>query len=526
MIKRICLLLLAMALLLGGCDGSAETPPDMPVRSASPPSADSDGSTYFTTDIYYFAEGYKLAPETRQILLPDGMTRAEAALSELATAPKDEKLGAAIYESLAFDSMRVLLSGNVCLVYLDGINIFSSKLKEQDILKARAAIAATVAAAEGVVYTDVYINGLQPGYSYRPLGAIADLGTEVNVLSMQFPPPTDKEANESGVMESRDAIVYFTDARGTLLICDIKPLQYNAYTSIHDIITLLFAAMHEGPADSDSFTGIVPADMVYKTSTFRRDNYEELLPAGGPPISIPEEENTTFTSIPSQGVLTLYLEYPHEEYDTLMVCASIVNTVTSFLPRITATRIYINERLITTTDLFGGGATGSGLLTRADFNDMIGHTATLCYPGRNGLGLSQTQRLVKQSDILNRLKTLQLLFAGPEATGAYLWPLTPEDMLSVSLRDTLAVVNTRAGFYDKLARFVAESQAGPETAASLGVFSMVNTLCAMNSIEKVQFLEEGQRIDKSLTIESGSGAVNTIYLGNPLYYNPGILLES
>ncbi len=151
MLLRVCALLLC-ALLLSGCRVQQEYPPQLSPSAATPPPVETDGTGTLSVTLYYRSADGQLSSEQRDVEWPAGVSRAQAALKALCDAPESAALNPVIPEGLTFE--RVELSGDVCDVYLTG------ELPDngQSLLVARAAIAATVQANEGIPYIDVYVK--------------------------------------------------------------------------------------------------------------------------------------------------------------------------------------------------------------------------------------------------------------------------------------------------------------------------------------------------------------------------------
>lgn len=511
------LALILAILMLAGCtlQRQQNIPPELPPSAATPPAISSEEEV-FTTELYFLGNEYMLDEETHAITVPRGYTRAEAAMQawmELSQRTGYKPLE--IYD-LEYEGMEV--SGDICMIYLSG-----SPQREEQIMWIKAALANTMYAAAGCAYTDVLVDNAQPGLRDRALGALQPTGTDANVVYLQYPPTEGEDRGET-VLETRNAVLFFTDAEGERLHADVRGMQYGINASVGDILSRLIDALTAGPDSGSGLVRILPAGMRYVNSTVRSTTAASQV-EGQLTVAIPDVESSTISKMPREwGWLTIYLESDGSAFDLTAACASIVYTITGFLPKLLGVRIVLDGEpvaLHTVLPAYGEGAEDT--FTREMFFGRLGHTISLYVPDEGGLGLTETPRHVAHNADADLLVYVRELFED-QADWLQHSTLGPEDALSVSLQGTLAVINMREGFYNKLnAALLREEQAAARTNnARLFVFSIINTLCRIRGVERVQLLEEGQRIDKSLGAEND---LERLYLGNPLYQNPGLNLR-
>lgn len=495
------------ALLLSGCTVQAEYPPALAESTATPPLVETEREALLTAELYFRStDGRTLSTEQREVKWPAGTSRAQAALSALCDGPNSPSLAAVVPSGLSLKDVE--LSGDVCHVYFTG----ALPANAQELLVARAAIAATVEANEGILYSDIYINGMQPGYNGRPLGVLhpVDVALDVYIADLkQQTASIEQSEGEASTFDSWNASLYFSDTKGELLLCDVRTLPYSRKSDASLVITALLGELAKGPVESDGREPILPTDMRLNKCMFVQDGI--FLPQG--------EENGTAAppATNEQGIAELYFSRPSESFNEMTVYAAIVYTVTGFWPKVEGVRIYLDDELVDVADVLGLDISPHTSFTRADFAGMLGHTATLAFPDQDGLGLYPVLRCMPQDAVYDPLARLRALFTGPADPGVPLTLFAPEDVLSVSVQDNTAVVNWRPGFYEKLAAFVDSgvSHLPRNTRAQMVVFAIVDTLAGIPGIERVWMLEDGQRINKS---------IDMIYLGNALFYNPGLML--
>ncbi len=534
--KRVVIAACLCAALLVGCAPQSESAPTMPPHSATPPPLVSDETFTFTTDVFFLFAGNTLLSEQREITAPNGMTRAEAAIRTLLAGPEHKELSP-VANQLSLD--RVEISGDVCLVYFSGLASYMRdgryELYEHDVLKLRAAIAATVQAAQGVQYTDIYLEDVQPGfsyrvqpaYTYRPLGAVRAVASATDVLNMQYPPPGSEENQEENTTEHRFALIYYTDAQKELLLCSVQPIQYTRNTTIDDMLRELFNLMGNVPEGTARMVSALPQSLRYEGATFiapaELDDTQPIAAPGGSasgaPASPSEQNAKLITSIPStenkNGYLQIFLTCEEKDFDETLAYASMLYTVTGFLPRLSGMAISINGEDIPAAEqvAVGGDAV---VFKRSDFYGMLGNTTTLYYPDLSGKGLRATSVTMPQETVRDVAHLARALIRRLELGDAP--KVAPSDIQAVFVQGDLAIIDCKEGFYDAVASWLsALPESTQEQRAKLYIFSLVNTLGIRPGIRRVQFLENGKLIQAPLP--------GGIMLINPLFCNPGIILS-
>ena len=270
---------LLVALLLGGCTAKGEPVPPMEVSQDMPPTLEEgvarEGS--FEAKLYFLSEdGLRLVPETRQITYTGNISRAQAVIEALTQGPSSDVLRPCLPGNYTLE--RVELSSDACNVYL----LSSSLPAFADWLAARAAVAATIYDAEGIGSVNLYLNGVEPGYEGRPLGALApiseQLGTYIANMEQEFRALTQQTGTEAGSYETRTATLYFTDLEGELLIARNSTVNYDSSDTRADIAGLLVSKLLDGDA---SLEPVVPADLTFAEqpqSVFSEDFLAWLRP--------------------------------------------------------------------------------------------------------------------------------------------------------------------------------------------------------------------------------------------------------
>jgi len=494
------MLSLAAALLLAavfsGCSPKPSAPAELPASSATPPPAEAQNDATLSVQLYFpSADGRALSGETRTVPWPKNTSRALCALRALCDGPQSDQLKAAVPEGWSIQDAE--LSGDVCEVYFSG-----SAASDEELLIARAAVAATVGANEEIGNIDLFLNGMQPGYNGRPLGVLQPIDEPLDVYLKEYAPQAS--TGEAEGFENISVQLFFADSAGALLLSDVRAFSYKTQVTGDIVIIGLLGELFKGPVESNGREPVLPSDMQLTKCA--------LLPkATDSSLSVPLAADTSNGSL-----VELHFTKPAGDFNEALAYASIVDTVTSFWPNTEGVRIYLDDQPVLVDDVLKNGEEGSVFL-RSDFKGMLGHTATLLFPDQDGVGLYPVLRSMPQNEVYDPLARLRALFTGPADPGTPLSIFSAEDVRSVAIEGDTAVVSWKAGFYQKLLDFVSagESTLPQNTRAQMAVFSIVDTLASMPGVERVWMLEEGARIDKSVSL---------LYLGNALFYNPGLLL--
>ncbi len=490
-------------MVFSGCAVQSEYVPQLPQSTAAPPPVLSEEPRSAHMELYFLMADSRLGVEQRETTWPVGTSRARAAIEALCKGPNNPSFNPVVPSSLKLTGVE--LSGDICTVYFSG-----ASSSDKELLIARAAIAATVFANEGSLYTDVLINGVQPGYMGRPLGVQKPvdipLDAYISALEKQYSEHGQEALPEAGAFETRDAQICFLDTSGSLLLSDVRTLRYDKQAELELIVAALVGELAKGPVESVGREPVLPANMrLAKANLLTRF-------AGNDEAHIEPAETSALKSI-----IELYFEEPKERFNETAVFACLVYSVTGFCPNIEGVRIYVGETVVNPGEILALEEAERDYFTRADFKGMLGHTIELNFPDADGLGLYPVLRALPQTEAEAPDARVRALFTGPADPGISLSLFNDEDLLSVSLEGNLAVVNWAAGFSDKLLAFVksGSSHIPPNARTQMYIYSVINTLSSIPGITRVWMLEDGKRINKT---------IDRIYLGNPLFKNPGLNL--
>jgi hypothetical protein len=208
-----------------------------------------------------------------------------------------------------------------------------------------------------------------------------------------------------------------------------------------------------------------------------------------------------------RNIITLHFNEPSETYDQQFVCAAITLTVTGFYPEVEGVKIFFGD----TEAQYAG--VGAKMFRRSDFTQLIGNTVYIDVPDTSENVFKSTHVSLPYGDTyLPKVRLDKLFEILPEAYAAF----TSADIKDIYVYDDTAVIDMTTGFAAKLRELPAPDGGGDiDYIESLLIYSIVNTVTELDGINKVWFLENGERI-----LDGAS-----LYLGNALLRSPGNIVS-
>lgn len=483
--------MLASAVSLGGCmtHVSERAMTDLSSREIAPsaPAPQQDGavSREESVTLYFLDEdGAALRPVTRQVSVPGGGSRAQAALEALLSGPQEDERGVSWPDLGASRSGRMLeVSGGVATVDLPA---HTRTLAQQTMYAVRLAIANTLTEFSEISYVNVLVGGREEGLD---LGATLPVGTLAHTDDLQVGARYSRlyEQRLSGEGVTLLSTLYFPSEDGRLILPQVRSVAYAQISPIEYLYTLL-GEMGKG-AGSSLCAQEVPAPLEY---------IEEM----------PEIVRT------QEGYLAIELCFDRELEEDLarggmtlgVYMAMLTDTLMGFVPGVEGLKVSLGEENIVflSQERTPDGREiefEHGLATREDFAGYVGAPATL-YVMHEG-GLARRQYVTEQSLGGNMRARLEALLAHREDS-ALPEGLEPQDILSVHVGEEVISVNLSGAFREALAALDGKQ----ERAAA---YAMVNTLTEGMKAEKVEFFFE----DKQVSALAGGLEMRGSFLRNP-----------
>ncbi|MEG1548753.1 MAG: GerMN domain-containing protein [Clostridia bacterium] len=496
--------LLIMCACMAGCiTNNNEYPPQLTLSDAMPPAVPTEHSS-FEASLFFVSEyGKLLTPERRTVVCSVDSSRPASVIEALIAGPDSpEKFTPSMPQGVKLD--RIELSGNVCNVYISGQNV----LVASEWLTARAAVAATLYAVEGIPSINLYYNGMEPGYDGNAIGVAVPISESLEVYLNNVRHEYEM-LNQVGISYedsyvTRNVTLYFADVGNRLLIANNVDLNYNAGTSRDELVKLLVTELMESNADQN-LESVMPDDLTFAEEPQVHDTGVTDVEKKQLPTSEPSEND-------DESVISVVFDRPEQQYDERLMCGAITMTLTGYIPNVQGVRISLRESDGTITPLYDGD-----YFTREDFKNYVGHYAYIAYPDAEGTLLYRVPRAMPGFDVYDAKKRLAEFFKGPAKPGV-MFPLFSEaDALDVYVTDDIAVVNWSDGFKNKLLNMLdtGESSLPKDKIERMFIYSVVNTLTELPGVKRVWMLENGKKL----------GMIDDIYLGNALLRNPGIMAD-
>ena len=448
-----------------------------------------------------------LTAELRQLVIGQDVNPAEVAVESLLEGPSsDEGLQSVALEGMSLDYIE--FSRDVANVYLlyEG-----EEMQTQQKYIFELALANTVTDILGAEYVCIFYNGMQTGFLGRPYapiqkqtGSLQDAWTTVSAKYAEVVPIIEEESETQQTDESNQildegestvneitTVLYFVSADGEYILPEVRDVEYTDGNYIETLIEEL----KKGPQNTDIMMSSLADDLELNDYTLTE------MDTGGYRLKL------DFSELPTR------YDFSDTE-DAVYSYAAIIYTITGFVPEIDSVDIYVAGTQITSIDGIGDLTDG---LQREDFNTgYIGSSASIYFADTDSDLLLAVSRSMEQEETWSAKARVLEILRGPLAGDVdNAWPVMPNgvtesDILSVDVYTDTAYVNVSQNFKDACALFSSQDE-------MLLVYSIVNTITAMDGINKVQFLVEGEQTD-TLT--------GYLCIADPFLRNYGLIKET
>lgn len=346
------------------------------------------------------------------------------------------------------------------------------------------AITNTLCRCDEINSVNLLIAGMQPGLdvaSQTPTGAL-HLNTTDDLSALWSRALSQRNAADGTQRLVQDVSLFFPAAGGKGVLCENRTLAFSAVTLPHMARTLL-DALSEGPKALSHLPACPPLH-AYLTS---EPAVNEL--SGEKVLTL------RFTEALNGALLDAGI--PRS-----CMAASLVLTMTTYLPGIAGVEIYIgDEKLQSLTPegtYQGAGNTiyfTNGVMRRSQFSIFLLSEAALYFARDNTL--APVYRAVPWYEAPNAHYLLTQLILGPafyDAGSASLSPVMPQgaaqgDILGTAYADDgTALINLTARFRDIASGMTVQQE-------RLCIYAMVNTLTELENIREVCIFVDGSQPD-------------------------------
>jgi germination protein M len=459
------------------------------------------------TAVYFYNEtSDTLTAEIRSLVIGQDENPAKAAIEALLAGPNSESnlLGVAP-ESMSLDFIE--FSRNIANVYL---TYYGGVLEPEQKYTLELAIVNTVTDILGAEYVNVFHNGVFAGFSgnasaplEKQAGSISDAWAQTSAEYIEVPEatavpddtqtplatavPVEEEPEQIDLEpESNDilTVLYFVSEDGGYILPEVRNVTYLGENYIESLIEEL----KKGPSDLATMKNLLPPDI-------------ELL---SPPL-ISQDNNRValnFSELPTVDA------FSDEEY--VLSYAALIYTITGFMPNVRSIDLSVLGQPISD---FDGSVMFADGMQRNDYYGYIGSSAPIYFTDKSSDLLLVVQRSMEQGSTWSAKRRVFEILRGPlSGDTASAWPVMPagvsqDDILSVITYEDTLFVDISQNFKDACVGMSPKNE-------MLLVYSIVNTLTAMDGIIKVQFLVEGKQTDT---------LAGTICLSDPFLKNFGII---
>ncbi len=480
-----------IAVSLAACDAK-KTPgstlntlnsPSLPLQEQNAPKApygDSHASEVYRASIYYASSDGAVSMPSTRVLWLNSDTPLERRLAEetlkspggdaVSVAPKGSKI------------ISVEAAGPIVNVNIQP----SAPLTDTEISILMEAMSKTLMELEHVEGVGFLISGRAASLSSLPAGLITK--------DTSFRTLMDENARllqDNSASVSRKAALYFPSLDESCLLVESAPITLNA----DDPASSLLLALAKAPKTAGAAVAIPMYDALIAKKS------QVSLTASGDQILSVYLDASALSALNESG------------HDRNLYLASIVLTLTSFLPEIDGVSLEIGGKLVTEVPVKDGETRkfASGIMKRSDFTHLIGKNVTLYFANESGMLQSEIRAMpISFADSPRAL--IRALMEGPR--NASLLPVFPDgvketDILGVRISSNAANVNLSSNVY-RLA------QSFTDTEEELFVFSLVNTLSNLRNVSGIRLYFDG---------ETGSVLTRNVYLEGIILKNPGRISE-
>ena len=520
--KKIIAVAIAACFLLGGCGVIKEN--NIAGETVAVSELDLSDNEYpgrvETTAVYFLNENRgTLTAELRMLVIDQDANSAEVAVQALLGGPSsNNELTGVAPQGMTLDYIE--FSRDVANVYLeyDG----EAMLPEARYIL-EAALANTITDVLGAAYICVFYNGAATGYFGVPAapmqkqtGQITDAWMQVKAayelgvpVIEEVPLPDEQELDGTDLEPSPDnaepvstappepvkttipTVLYFVSSTGGYILPEVRSVTYTDGNYFETLIKEL----QIGPQNAVIMNSSIADDLT-------------LVEA---PEFTETEDGRYIVTLCFSGLPTQYDDL--DAHQALRSYAALMYTITGFIPDIESVQMYVNDTLL---DAVGGVSERTDGMRRNDYLGFIGSSAPIYFADTESDLLIEVPRSMEQQSTWSARARLLEILAGPiTGDGDNVWPVmpsgvTPDDILSVEVYTDTAYVDLSRNFQDACAGLSAKNEMRL-------VFSIVNTITAIDGINKVQFLIEGEQTPRL------SG---TLCLSDPFLRNYGIIKQS
>lgn len=481
-------LLCAACLVFSGCVGSVQQRPDssatLPPAHVpyDAPTGETDARRDVTAQLYLPSpDGTHLIAVNRSVRLSPYRLHADALVNALFAYEGEEAQRLPRAENL-------MLQGPVevsCGVATVNLAPQALALSHEQLYTVFQSLTNTLCQFDGITGVNLLISGVQPGLdvaSQTPAGTLHENHTD-DLSTLWSRASAQKNATSGTQRLTQDVTLYFPAPAGMGVVSECRTLAFSS-PSLPQMADTLLTALSEGAA---TLTDLPP----YPTLSQHLAADPAVNEMSGEKVLTLRFHSTLNNALLENGITR-----------SCMV-ASMVYTMTTYLPGIAGVEIYIGDEKVTSITpegtYQGAGETilfENGVMRRNQFSIFLLSRCTLYFADHDGT-LEKVYRAVPYYEARNAAYLLEQLILGPQF---YDWTeqkhgsVLPEGMTEGDLMGTgygengVALINLSPRFLDLCQGMTREEE-------RLMVYSMVNTLTELSGIDEVCFFINGKQPD-------------------------------
>jgi|GEM_PF-1035992 len=513
--KRLVIAVLIACMLLSGCGvihDSMGTGRQVPSSELDLSGLDMLGSTKKAAVYFLNSANGTLTADPRTLRVEQNTNPAEAAIKALLEGPSNDTLTSVAPDGMALDAIE--FSNGVANIYIsyDGMPMESVNKYTMEL-----AIANTVSDLLGATAVNIFYNGLREGFDRNPSAPLKKQTGPVidaykNAMAKYVPPQpaeNESEASPSQTPKPNDetpvdvvpktntisTVLYFVSASGDYILPEVRDVTYTTtgtsdeYSEYADYVETILNELKVAPLN---------------TTTMESPIESNASLIGKPEVI--DNGDGTFDIALSFDILPAGVSYTVSKQEQPSY-AAMVYTITGFIPYVRAVRFYVDE-----TPVMQLNGTKDAT-RRSDLGGYIGSSAPLFLQYADSGLLIEVSRSMEQGKIWSALERVRAIMQGPQIgdggnVGTVQFAgMTEGDILSVDVYNDTAYVDLSARFKEACKNHTAQDE-------MLLVYAIVNTVTAMDGINKVQFLVEGAQTDT---------LGGHLYISDPFLRNYGII---
>ncbi|MEG2387624.1 MAG: GerMN domain-containing protein [Clostridia bacterium] len=489
-------LLAALSAGLSGCvfvtltpvtqEGDVALP--VPAIVAPPaPSGDSRAESTQRVTLYYVgADRQQLAPVTRTIRLTGEETLIEKTAQRLLDQALVPDLAPVAPEETRLISVEQ--SQGIAIVNL---SVDALSMDAQALCWMKAALSSTLTALDGVEQVGVLIGGREESLLTLPAGMLRATNDTLTALWAQRLADEERfAANPVGARISREVALYFPTWLDNRLLPECRKVVFPST----DFAGTLIEELKKGPAVGDQAHAVLPRDArvsVKPEPTTLEDGRRVLM--------ISFDEN-------------LYAQMERDSLSKVQLFSALAYTLCRTVPELDGLVVDVAGQIVTSLE---DGLTRvtfeNGVITPEAFTDVVASVATLYFADADG-NLVSVKRAVSPQQATSPRALLEQLIAGPFVFDGGALPVFPDgatgaDILGLRIEDQAVLVNLSSNLYRLCQQF-------SDVQERNFVYAIVNTLTALDGVDRVRFYVAGQVVET---------LGQSIYLKGELLANPGLV---